>query len=135
MPIPRSLPEFHEDDHGTIFEFEIKNSRKEVLNISDALSAEVMFMRPDGSSFSRPAQLLPAESTGDSGEDSAEDSAALPGSDGVMFYVIAPGDFTPAGNWFVQAFLELDGGSWSSSVAHFVVFPNLISLSAEVLTP
>lgn len=123
MPIPRTVPEIHCEDFGTVFEFEIRNQRKELLDLSDALATEVIFMRPDGSSFSRAAQLLDSASSG-----------SLPGTDGVMFYVIQPGDLSPAGNWFVQAYVELDGGAWSSTVSHFVVFPNLISLN-EVLTP
>lgn len=121
--IPRTTPEIHESDYGTVFEFEIRNQRKELLDLSDVLATEVIFMRPDGSSFARSTQLLDSASSG-----------SLPGSDGVMFYVIQPGDLDVSGNWFVQAYVELDGGAWSSTVSHFVVFPNLISLN-EVLTP
>ena len=122
--IPRISPEIHSEDFGSVFEFEIRNQRKELLDLSDALATEVIFMRPDGSSFSRPAQLLDSASSG-----------SLPGTDGVMFYVIQQGDLSPAGTWFVQVFVALDGGAWSSTVSHFIVFPNLINLSGEVLTP
>jgi hypothetical protein len=122
--IPRSSPEFHVGDYGTVLEFEVRKGKNSVVNLSTAFAVEVIFMRPDGTAFCRPAQLAPEE-----------DSLLPDGTGGIAFYVLQPGDFDRAGNWFIQAFVEIGGGGWFSSVINVVVFPNLINLSGEVLAP
>ena len=123
--IPRATPEFHINDFGTVLEFEIRSGRNRVLDLSqDFCAAEIIFMRPDGSAFTRPAQLLPPE-----------DSATVPGTDGIVFYVLQPGDFTVSGNWFLQVFVAFAAGGWYSSVLNVIVFPNLIDINSEVLSP
>ena len=122
--IPRATPEFHVDDYGTVLEFEVRRGRNTVLDLSEICGCEVIFMRPDGSSFARPAQLV-----------ASNDSALPDGSDGILFYIIQPGDLDVAGNWHMQIFVAFSASSWSSSVIPFVVFPNLFELNAEQLSP
>lgn len=119
----RSRPEFHESDYGTILILEVRNGRNRRVDISEACALEIFFMRPDGTAFSRPGCLFPAE-----------DSFKPDGFDGRFYYVIQPGDLIPAGNWFLQGYIDLGGGAWYTSTVSFVVFPNLISL-VEVLQP
>ena len=122
--IPRALPEFHINDWGTVLEFEVRSGRNTVVDLSQICGSEIMFMRPDGSAFSRPAQLLPAT-----------DSSLPEGSDGILFYVLQPGDFTESGQWFMQVFIAFLTGGWYSSVVPIVVFPNLIDINQEALAP
>ncbi len=122
MPLPRAQPEFHEGDWGTIVIFEVRNGRNKRVDLSFCVNHCVLFMRPDGSCFSSPACLLPAE-----------DSLNPDGFDGFLFYIIQPGELIPAGPWFAQAFVDFSGGAWYSSVVPFTVFPNLIDLSEALL--
>lgn len=122
--IPRRMPEFHVGDYGTVIEFQFRRSNKEPLDISEAFAIEIVFMRPDGTSFSRPMQLL-----------TSEESSLSAGSDGIAFYVVQSGDWDVAGNWFLQGYVEFDSGAWNSSVVHVIIFPNLINVSDEVLVP
>ena len=121
--LPRSVPEFHEGDHGTLIILEVRNGRNKRVDLSSACRIEFFFMRPNGSCFSRPGCLLPST-----------DSTQPDGSQGFMFYVVQPGDLTPAGQWFLQALVDFGGGAWYTSVVPFTVFPNLIPLS-EGLQP
>jgi hypothetical protein len=138
MSIPRQMAEFHVEDYGTILEFEVRRGRRgrlgEPVDLSQATALEVVFMRPDGESFSRPAVIIePGDSAGDS-NDSAYAPGSAPGQDGLMYYVVRPQDWDVAGNWYVQAYVVFEFGAWSSSVAHFIVYPNLIA-SPEILVP
>jgi hypothetical protein len=123
MPIPRTSPQFHESDVGTILIFEIRNGKNKRVDISNYSALEVFFMRPDGSTFSRPALPFPAL-----------DSNNPDGFDGQAFYITQPGDLVPAGEWYMQFFADCNGGAWYSSIISFIVHANLVSL-AEVLTP
>ena len=125
MAIPRAVPEFHVNDYGTVLEFEVRNSKNNVVDLSQNFcGAEVLFMMPDGSAFTRPAQLSPAEESG-SGD----------GIDGILFYVIQPGDLCVAGDWYFQVFIAFTTGAWYSSVIQAQVFPNLFDVNTETLIP
>jgi hypothetical protein len=122
--LPRATSEFHVNDYGTVWEWEVRSGRNTVVDLSQICGAELMMMRPDGSAFSRPLQLFPSEESG------------LPeGTDGLLFYVLQPGDLTEAGQWFLQVFIAFLTGGWYSSVVPIVVFPNLIDINAEQLSP
>jgi len=123
--IPRALPEIHCFDYGTVLEFQVRKGRNTAADLSGAFAVEILFMRPVGSNFSRPAQLAHPED---------EDSDLPLGSDGRVVYVVAPGDFDVPGGWYMQLYLEIGGGAWYSSVVAFTVFPNVVSLG-EILQP
>ena len=123
--IPRATPEIHQNDFGSILQFEIRNGKNSVVDLSqDFCAAEILFMRPDGSTFTRSAQLLPQD-----------DSATPLGRNGIVFYVLQPGDITVAGNWFLQVYVSFAAGGWYSSVISIVVFPNLVDLNNSGLSP
>lgn len=121
--LPRAQPEFHESDYGTVIVLEIRDGRNKRVDISCAQSLCILFMRPDGSNFSVDGCWFPSM-----------DSAILDGADGKFFYVIQPEILVPAGQWFLQGWVDLGMGAWYTSVVPFTVFPNLISF-AENLTP
>jgi hypothetical protein len=124
MAIPRAVPEFHVSDFGTVLEFEVRNSNNNLVDLSTICGAEVLFMTPDGSSFTRPAQLAAADESGDPD-----------GFDGLLFYVIQPGDLYVAGDWYFQVFIAFITGAWYSSVIQAQVFPNLFNVDVETLIP
>ena len=140
MPIPRSGPEIHVDDYGTVLRFQVRNGRTNPVDLSSSESVTLLFMRPDGSNFSRAAilgepfgdVLNDSFSGGSSGGDSSGGNA--PGSSGFVHYVIQPGDLDVEGQWYLQIAVELGGGFWHSSVVAFTVYPNLFA-SGQLLQP
>lgn len=135
--IPRSQSEFHVFDFGTLIQVEIRNSKNRPVNISTATSIVIFFLRPDGSGFARTAHLgtsdMIFELTGMMGADPA--GGPDPGVEGIAFYILQQGDLDMAGNWFLHVFTAFgSSGAWYSSVASFVVFPNLVS-PVTVLSP
>lgn len=121
--IPRVLPEIHVGDYGTIIEFQIRRNCDDIVDISSATTLQVLFMKPDRTTFIRPAIFS-----------TTDDSSIVPGSDGKMRYVLNPGDIDIAGDWFIQAYIEINNGAWYTSVIHFIVFPNVVEVTAELLT-
>ena len=80
-----SLAEVHEFNIGTRFIFTVFDQDKVVIDISTATTMEVLFQRPDRTTFAKVAIF-----TGD-------------GTDGRLEYVSEVNDLTPAGDWFIQA--------------------------------
>jgi hypothetical protein len=122
--IPRAMPQFHVFDHGTLIYAEVRNGRNHVVDLSEATTIRIIFMRPDGSGFMKDAQLGPYP----------PDSNVLPGSDGTLYYIVEPGDWDTEGQWFFQFYIEVGAGAWYSSAVAFTVFPNIVS-PATVLIP
>ena len=122
MSIPRALPEFHACDYGTVLKFQVRDTKNSVVDLSEICGASIIFMRPDGSNFSRVAQLVPAEESGQPD-----------GIDGEVFYVLQPGDLTEPGDWYMQVHIAFMDGAWSSSVVQFVVFPNLFDPTEDLI--
>ena len=139
--IPRNSPEFHAFDWGTILEFEVRNGRNQVVDLSGATGVEVLFMRPDGSGFSRSAQLAEPDMFGSFGSLNSMNSGGsfgsagdIPGSSGIGLYILQPGDLDMPGNWYLQFFVSFPGGEWYSSTVTFIVLPNIIS-PGEIIAP
>ncbi len=130
--IPRHTSEFHAFDYGTVIEAEVRNGRNQRVNLSDAFAVEILFMRPDGSSFSRPAELGFSDSNSSmmssmSSSMFSSSGGPLPGEEGIVRYILQPGDLDVPGIWYFQFYIEFGGGAWYSSVITFTVFPNLVS--------
>jgi hypothetical protein len=133
MAIPKAHSEFHCFDFGTIIQAEVRNGRNQRIDLSGAFAVEILFMRPDGSGFAREAQLGVLDSSGNL-DSMGSSGGPLPGEEGVIFYILQPGDIDTEGNWHLQFYVEAFGGAWYSSVVSFTVLPNIVS-PHEVLQP
>lgn len=133
--LPRATAEFHVFDYGTIIQAEVRNGRNQRVDVSGAFLVAILFMRPDGSGFSREAVLGGAGGSPIMSSSMGSSSMApLPGQDGLVHYVIQEGDLDVEGQWYLQFYLEIGGGAWFSSVVAFTVLPNIIS-PGTVLSP
>lgn len=94
-------------DVGTIFRVTIQDFDGEVVDISPASTMELIFRRPNGSTFSRDASYY------------------TDGTDGVIQYTSIAGDLNAVGTWKLQAKVTMPSVSWHTEVGSFVVNPNL----------
>lgn len=105
-----SVEEVHEGDIGTVFEATMKDGTT-VVDLTDNTSIDFIFQRPDGSSFTKEAELV-----GD-------------GTDGKMKYVVEDATIlTPAGIWHLQAKIVMPdppAGTWRSNRHKFRVYENI----------
>lgn len=103
-----NVEEIHEGDIGTVFEATMKDGTV-VVDISEQTSIEFIFQRPDGSSFTKDAELV------------------TDGTDGKMKYTTADATtLTPPGTWRLQGHITLDTGQWKSNKHEFRVYENIV---------
>lgn len=99
--------EIHVGDIGTIFEVTIMDGAS-VINISSALSLEIIFVKPDKIKVVNTAVL------------------SSDGIDGKMRYTISSiSELDLKGNWKLQGKVKLPSGTWSTDIDKFKVYGNL----------
>ena len=98
----RSVRKIQVDDSGAQFRLTIKRG-DETADVSAVLAKSMTFTRPDGSTFQRDAKFH------------------TDGSDGVICYTTVGGDLDTAGEWSVQAQVDLGDTDFRSEVHCFAV--------------
>ena len=101
------MAEIHVGDAGTALEFEIKDEKGVLVDISSATIKQATFRRPNGTKFVRPLDFITT------------------GTDGLVRYTTTPTDLDKAGIWKVQVYVELGSGKWYTTKARFEVHSNL----------
>jgi hypothetical protein len=122
--IPLLIPQVHENDVGTRLRFLVKRSAHFSFDLSTATGVFVVFRRPDRTSFVVNGTL-----------EQPEDSARLPGQDGVFYYDTQDGDLVPAGDWYIQGMVALPIGTWATSIVSMRVYPNLLAVLGPDVEP
>ena len=100
------MPQPHVDDYGTPFTLTIYDYKGSVLDLSNSLTRQIIFIKPDNSTVT---------TTG---------SFVTDGTDGKIRYTSASGLLDTAGDWGIQGKIVFANGSWSTDVQGFVVLPN-----------
>lgn len=103
MPV---VQEIHVGDIGTTFVVTLMD-RTTVVDISAASTMQIILKPPKGAKLTKTATHV------------------TDGEDGKMKYPTIAGDLNVPGQWQIQAYIVLSGGSWRSSKATFEVFANL----------
>ncbi len=98
--------EIHVGDVGTAFERTITEGATAV-NISSATLMQLVFRKPDGTTMTKTAVWTTT------------------GTDGKLRYVTIAGDLSVAGQWGLQAYVEMNGGKWHTDIDYFTVYQNL----------
>jgi hypothetical protein len=99
--------EIHLNDIGTAFRLTILDCTDSFIDVSSALTKEIIFQKPDGTSVTKTASFY------------------TDGSDGVIQYVTVADDLDTTGKWKIQAKVALTTGTWSSNIETFRVYSNL----------
>ena len=101
----------HVNDIGTTFRVTVYDATSTggsaIANISAASTKQMIFSRPDGTTFTKTAVFT------------------TDGSDGDIEYVSVDGDLNIAGTWHLQAYVVTLVGEWRTDVGHFRVYDNL----------
>lgn len=98
--------QIHINDVGTEFRITIMDNSA-VVNISSATLLEIIFQKPDTTDLVVNADLY------------------TDGTDGVLYYRVVSGDLDQSGIFKIQAYVEISGGSYYSSIGSFKVHCNL----------
>jgi hypothetical protein len=98
--------EIHVDDIGTEFRCTMYDDST-IVDISSATTLELIFKKPDNTTFTRTAELY------------------TDGTDGKLTYSSIEGDIDSAGQWNLQVKLILTDGTWYSDIYKFTVYENL----------
>lgn len=101
------MADIHVADTGTVFTVTVTDAAGAIIDLSAALTLEILFRPLNGLTFTRQAALV------------------TDGSDGQIYYVTQAGDLLEAGEWELQAYVVLPGGAWHSDVTRFDVLANL----------
>lgn len=99
--------EIHTGDIGTTIILVVKDEDDEIVDISGATAMTIVITEPSGTR---------TEYTADFYTD---------GADGMMSYVTVEGDIDEAGLHRAQGIVELDGGTFYTSIVSFKVYCNL----------
>lgn len=99
--------EIHLNDIGTAFRLTILDCDAVAIDISSAITKEILFQKPDGTSITQTATFL------------------TDGTDGIVQYVTIANDLDQTGKWKIQAKVTLPTGTWSSNIETFRVYSNL----------
>ena len=98
--------EIHVGDIGTEFRITILDNGS-AIDISGATSLVIIIKKPDGTSITTTGNLY------------------TDGTDGIMYYRVVSGDLDQSGIYKIQAYVEISGGSYYSSIGSFSVKCNL----------
>lgn len=80
-----------------------------VVNLADAETMEIHFLKPDGTTLSKDAEHM------------------TDGTDGKMFCASADGDLTPNGKWKMEGYVAInDTHKWHTDRDDLTVYPNII---------
>lgn len=100
--------EIHVGDIGARFQATIKDETGAVVDVSTAVTLEMVFSKPNETPILKTAEHL------------------TDGTDGVIYYDSVDGDLDQAGGWRVQGYAALDADHVFHSDIHvFRVYPNL----------
>lgn len=99
--------EIHVNDTGTAFRITILNESLEVVNLSGAITKDILFLKPNNDVMTKEATLVNE------------------GISGVLQYVTASGDLSVAGLWKIQAHINVDNSDLYSDISSFQVHDNL----------
>lgn len=99
--------QIHENDIGTSFEVTLLDADGNPVDITSALTKELVFMSPLTVRKQKTAAFV------------------TDGSDGKLKYVTQSGDLDAVGPWKLQAVISLVTGTWSSDIHRFTVHENL----------
>lgn len=91
------------------FEFTVSDQDGVIVNLASATLLEIIFKRPDKTTFKRTAALV-----GD-------------GTDGKITYTTVISDLDAAGSWNNQAEVTVGGVLYPSTISEFTVFTSLSS--------
>jgi len=98
--------EIHRGDIGTAFVVTVKQGSN-VIDISGATTAQILFEKPDGSVLTKTASLT------------------TDGTDGKMQYASQSGDLSVSGSWRLQGYLVLASWTGRTDVHTFEVHSNV----------
>lgn len=103
------MADIHVGDVGTQFVITLKDHNGVVLDVTAAITKTLTFQPPRGAltAFERAANFV------------------TDGEDGQIYYVTQAGDLSAAGEWELQAYVELPSGAWHSDITRFDVVGNL----------
>lgn len=99
--------EIHVDDVGTNYVVTIKDENDTVVDISGAITRNMIFKKPNGVLLTVPGVLV------------------TDGTDGQLKYTFVSGDLNKYGWWSMQAFIDWGSTEWYSDIVKFRVYPNL----------
>lgn len=95
------------NDFGTIFRATIKDQDEIVVNISSAIQSKLNFKNPNGTLYSKNADLY------------------TDGTDGIIEYISESGLFSIGGKWEMQGYVLTPAGQWNTNIVNFFVQDNL----------
>ena len=101
------MADIHVGDVGTQFVVTVTDADGAAVDVSGALTLQLRFRPPSAPTFVCAA------------------TPVTDGADGKINYVTQAGDLSEAGEWELQAFVALSGGSWHSDITRFDVLGNL----------
>lgn len=101
--------EIHKYDIGTAFTITVYDENDTVVNVSGALTKDILFTKPDNTVLTKSATLVNN------------------GESGVMQYVTQSGDLDTVGIWKIQGHIEFNSSSYNlyTNIASFRVYDNL----------
>jgi hypothetical protein len=99
--------EIHQNDIGTQFKITL-NDCDTAVDLSAATVKQIRFTKPSGTVLTMTASFY------------------TDGTDGIITYTSVAGDLDELGTWKIQAYVEVNGGKYSSSLQSFKVNRNLI---------
>lgn len=102
-----AVGEIRQYDIGTKFLITLKDQDGVVVDVSSAITLEIIFKKPSATSVTKTASL------------------ETDGTDGQINYVTISGDLDEIGKWEMQASVVLGAGSWKTDIQEFKVYRNL----------
>ena len=99
--------EIHVGDIGTNIRLIVKDENDEIVDISVATSMTLILTKPSGTKTEYTAEFY------------------TDGADGIISYITVDGDIDEAGLYRAQGLVELDGGTFYTSIASFKAYCNL----------
>lgn len=99
--------EIHVGDIGTYIVLIIKDENDEIVDVSGATAMTIVITKPSGTRTEYTADFY------------------IDGSDGCISYVTVDGDLDESGLYRAQGIVELDGGTFNTSIVSFKVYCNL----------
>jgi len=98
--------DIREEDIGSTFELTVTDDSI-ALDLTTATIKQIKFGKPDGVTVIQTASFV------------------TDGSDGKIEYVTVESDLDVVGKWKLQAYVEMGGGKWHSTMDYFNVIANL----------
>jgi hypothetical protein len=97
----------HLNDIGTFFSVQLVNETGAIVNVSQAVTKQIIFKKADGTRLAVNAVFK------------------TDGTDGIIGYTSITGTLNVVGTWSIQGVVSLPTGNWSSEIQTFYVHKNL----------